>query len=128
MSKRVVVVGALSAGLLFLGAAGIASANVVWCHTDPSVHVVTPGGTPLTVNNTVYMSSIDRQLAKQITDDADAAPDGSGGTLITVHVFIPAGAHGAAVVSTNHRFKVTDTKSTTGGGTVLTLSLDLPTS
>jgi hypothetical protein len=128
MSKRVVVVGALAAGLLVMGGVGTASANVMWCVSDPPIPLVTPGGHNVTVNNMIYLSPVDRHIASLITDDAVAAPDGRGGTLITVHVNIPAGAHGANVVSNNFRYRVTDTNSTPGGGTVVTLSLDVPTS
>ena len=128
MTKRGVAVGALAAGLLILGGQVAASANVVWCAFDPPVQVLTPGGQHLTVNNMITMSSVDKDLAKLVTEDAIAAPDGVGGTLITVNVHIPQGAHGAYVVSTNHRYAVTATASTRGGGAVLTLELDVPAS
>ncbi|MHB8612715.1 MAG: hypothetical protein ACYDAL_09845 [Candidatus Dormibacteraceae bacterium] len=127
MSKRAVVVGALAAGLLVAGGQAAASANVMWCLSDPPIQVVTPGGHNLSVNNMIYLSPIDRHIASQITDDASAAPDGRGGSLITVHVRIPEGAHGAHVVSNNFRYRVTDTSGTPSGGTVLTLQLDVPT-
>jgi hypothetical protein len=127
MSKRVVVVGSLAAGLLVLGGQGVASANVAWCMSDPPIQVVTPGGHNLSVNNMIYMSPVDRHIARLITDDATTAPDGRGGTLITVHVHIPAGAHGANVVSANYRYEVKDSNGTPGGGTTLTLKLDVPT-
>jgi hypothetical protein len=95
---------------------------------DPPVQVVTPGGHHLTVNNMITMSSADRDIAKRVTDDATTAPDGVGGTLITVHVNIPQGAHGASVVSTNHRYEVSETAGTSNGGVVLTLVLDVPAS
>ena len=128
MTKRGVVVGALAAGLLVLGGQVAASANVVWCTFDPPVHVVTAGGSHLTVNNMITMSMADKDLTKLVTGDATAAPDASGGTLITVHVSIPQGAHGANVVSTNHRYNVTASASTPAGGVVLTLVLDVPAS
>jgi hypothetical protein len=128
MTKRGVAVGFLAAGLLVLGGHVAASANVVWCTFDPPVHVVTAGGSHLTVNNMITISMADKDLAKLVTEDATAAPDGTGGTLITVHVSIPQGAHGANVVSTNHRYKVTASASTPGGGAVLTLELDVPAS
>ncbi len=127
MSKRVVVVGALAAGLLVLGQ-GTASANVMWCLSDPPIQVVTPGGHNLSVNNMIYLSPADRHIAKRITDDAIAAPDGHGGTLITVHIYVPQGAHGAHIVSSNFRYRVTETNSSPGGATVVTLKLDVPTS
>jgi hypothetical protein len=128
MSKRVVVVGALAAGLLVLGGQGTVSANVMWCVSDPPILLVTPGGHNVMVNNMIYLSPIDRHRASLITDAAAAVPDGRGGTLIIVHVYIPAAIHGAYVRSSNYRYQVTDTKTTPGGGTVVTLSLDVPTS
>ena len=128
MTKRGVAAGALAAGLLVLGGQAVVSANVVWCTFDPPIQVVTAGGHHLTVNNMVTISSADKDLAKLITDDATAAPDGVGGTLITVHVNIPQGAHGANVVSTNHRYKVSAMAGTPSGGVVLTLELDVPAS
>jgi hypothetical protein len=128
MSKRVVVVGALAAGLLVLGGQGAASANVMWCMSDPPIQVVTPGGHNLSVNNMVYLSPVDRHIARQITDSATVAPDGRGGTLITVHVHIPQGAHGANVVSANYRYEVKDANGTPNGGITLTMKLDVPTS
>jgi hypothetical protein len=127
MSKRVVVLGALAAGLLVLGGQGVASANVMWCMSDPPIQVVTPGGHNLSVNNMVYLSPIDRHIASQITDAATAVSDGRGGTLITVHMYIPSSAHGANVVSSNFRYEVTDTGGTRNGGVTLTLTLDVPT-
>ncbi len=128
MRKRAVVVGALTVGLLVLGGQVAASANVMWCLSDPPIQVVTPGGHYLSVNNMIYLSPVDRHIARQITDDATVAPDGKGGTLITVHVHFPSGAHGAAVVSNNYRYRVTKTGGTPSGGVVLTLNLDVPTS
>jgi hypothetical protein len=128
MRTRVVVVGALTVGLLVAGGQGAASANVMWCLSDPPIQVVTPGGHNLSINNMVYLSPVDRHIASKITDDATVARDGKGGTLITVHVYVPQGAHGASVVSNNYRYRVTDSNRTPGGGAVLTLQLDVPTS
>ena len=128
MNMRVVVLGALAAGLLAVGGQGAASANVMWCLSDPPIQVETPGGHSLSVNNMVYLSPIDRHIARQITDSATTAPDGRGGTLITVHVHIPQGAHGASVVSANYRYAVKDSGGTTDGGITLTMTLDVPTS
>src|SRR5216684_120495 len=108
MSKRVVVLGALAAGLLVLGGQGAASANVMWCLSDPPIQVVTPGGHYLSVNNMIYLSPIDRHIASQISAYASTAAYGKGGTLITVHVYIPEAAHGANVVSANFRYEVAD--------------------
>jgi hypothetical protein len=128
MSRRVVLVGLLTAGMLVLGGQGAATANVMWCMSDPPIPLTTPGGHNVTVNNMVYISVADRHLARLITDDASVAPNGRGGTRITVHVYIPGAIHGAAVVSSNFRYQVHDTEGTAGGGTILTLILDVPTS
>lgn len=128
MSRRVILVGALAAGMLVLGAQGAATANVMWCMSDPPITLVTPGGHNITVNNMIYISVVDRHLASLITDDASVAPDGRGGTLVTVHVHVPAAIHGAAVVSNNFRYRVQDIRNTPEGGYTLTLTLDVPTS
>ncbi len=128
MRKRAIVVGAVAAGLLVAGGQGAASANVMWCLSDPPIQVVTPGGHTLSVNNMIYLSPVDRHIASRITDDASAISDGKGGTLITVHIVIPQGAHGAQVVSNNFRYRVTDSNGAPGGGTIVTLQLDVPTS
>lgn len=127
MSRRVLLVGLLTAGMLVLGGQGAATANVLWCMSDPPIPLVTPGGHNVTVNNMVYISVADRHLARLITDDASAAPDGKGGTLITIHVYIPSAVHGAAVVSSNFRYQVHDMRNAPEGGQVLTLILDVPT-
>lgn len=128
MRVKAVVVGALAVGLLLLGGEGAASANVMWCLSDPPLQVVTPGGQYLSVNDMVYLSPLDQHLTSDIMGNATAAADGRGGTLITVHVYIPQGAHGANVVSSNYRYRVTASGGTTSGGTVVTLELDVPTS
>src|SRR5258708_9392307 len=128
MSKRVLVLGALAAGVLVMGGQGVASANVVWCLSDPPIQVVTPGGHYLSVNNMIYLSPVDLHIASQIWADASTAKDGKGGTLITVHVYIPEAAHGANVVSANYRYDVADSGATRADGTVLTMTLDVPTS
>ncbi|HMJ38562.1 MAG TPA: hypothetical protein VK606_03330 [Verrucomicrobiae bacterium] len=127
MRKRAVVVGALAASLLAAGGPGTASANLMWCVTDPPIQVVTPGGHYLMVNNMIYLSPVDRHKAKLISDDAGTAPNGNGGTRITVHVYIPAVVHGAYVVSSNNRYQVTDAAGA-NGGRIVTLTLDVPTS
>lgn len=129
MSKRVVLVGAMASALLVIGGAGAASANVVWCSSDPPIQVVTPGGQHLMVNNTIYVSVQDKSSVKLVTHDASTAPDGKGGTLITVHMYFPESFSDAYVVSSNFRFKVSDTGGTNSGGNgnhVVTLSLHVP--
>ena len=126
MSRRVLLMGGLAAGMLVLAGQGAASANVMWCESDPPINVVTPGGHNLTVNNMIYLPVVDRHLASYITDGASAVADGKGGTLINVRVYIPGAIHGAAVVSSNYRYEVHDSNSTPAGGTVLILTLDVP--
>lgn len=120
MKARSVVGGALAAGAMLLAAQASASANVAWCVSDPPIQVVTPGGHYLTVNNQVYLPPYAMHLKSQIHDAAFATPDSSGGTLITVYVFVP---DSARVVSSENRWRVTDTGD---GSTVVTLHLHVP--
>lgn len=110
-------------GGMLLSGAGTASANVAWCIADPPVQVVTPGGTNLTVNNLVWLPPSALHLKNQTWDQATAAPDGTGGTRVTVTVHLPAGV-GAHVESSEYRYRV----STQGNGwNAVTLYLDVPT-
>ena len=127
MKTRVLTVGALTAALMAVGGQAGASANVVWCLYDPPIKVVSPAGQNLMVNNMVYLSVADRRTGASVTDDAVAAPDGHGGTLVTVHMYVPAGISSAFVVSSVNRYQVTSSASA-GGGQVITFRLDLPTS
>ena len=126
MRVRSVVVGAaLATGLLAVGQAS-ASANVVWCLFDPPVKVSTASGANLTVNTTVYVLHGQQQLAgKNLIETSSTAPDGAGGTLITVNVAIPKGVTAARIVATVNRYNITGEASGTGGSTV-TLYLDVP--
>jgi hypothetical protein len=122
MRARNVVVGGLAAGAMLVAASLGASANVIFCMSDPPVQVVTPGGHNLTVNNQVYLPAAAVRLKNNVTDDAGARPDGHGGTLITVHVYVPAPAH---VVASVNRYQVTAASS---GAGIVTLYLDVPIS
>jgi hypothetical protein len=129
MSKKVVLVGAMAAALMVVVGPGTASANIMWCGSDPPIQVVTPGGQNLMVNNMIYVSPQDKDSVKLITHDASTAPDGSGGTLITVHIYFPDNFNDAYVVSSNNRFDVHDSGGTNGGGNgsnVVTLRLHVP--
>lgn len=122
MKPRSVVVGLVAAvGLFLLGTVG-ASANLVWCLSDPPTQVVTPGGHNVTVNSTVYLPAGSASLKNDVAESAVASPDGRGGTLITVYVHVPAPAH---VVTTVHDFHVS---TSADGGPNLTLFLDIPIS
>ncbi|TMC50892.1 MAG: hypothetical protein E6J20_16665 [Chloroflexi bacterium] len=122
MKARSVVVAVLLGGALLVAGGGTASANMAWCVSDPPIQVVTPGGHNLTVNNLVYLPPYALHLKNRITDDASAAPDAKGGTLITVNVHVPANAH---VVSSEYRYQVSSQKD---GYTLITLYLDVPIS
>ena len=126
MSKRTVVVGVLGAIALLVVAEGSASANVVWCYTDPPVHVTTPGGHSLTVNNTVYLPPSTARFNRYIWDRATAVPDGHGGTLIEVTVYVPEEISHTTVVSTENRYQVS-ASSPAEGGEEITTYLDVPT-
>ena len=121
MKARSVVAAVLLGGALLAASGGAVSANMVWCLDDPPIQVVTPGGHNLTVNNMVYLPPYAVHSKGSITDDASAAPDGKGGTLITVHVHVPTSAH---VVSSEYRYQVSSQKD---GSAVITLYLDVPT-
>ena len=120
MKARSFVVGGLLAGAMVMATSVGASANFVWCMSDPPIQVVTPGGHNLTVNNMVYLPPYALHLKKKVTDSATVQPDGHGGTLITVHVFVPAPSH---VVSSEARYQVRSEKY---GSNVISLSLDVP--
>jgi hypothetical protein len=122
MKGRSVAFGGLLAGVMLVAGSAVASANMAWCVSDPPIQVVTPGGHNLTINNQVYLPPNAKHLKGQITDDATAKPDGKGGTLITVHVHVPAHAH---VVSSENRYRLSDQRD---GDTVVILYLDVPTS
>jgi len=119
-SAVVVGMGGLLAGVMLMATSVAASANFVWCMSDPPVQVVTPGGHALTVNNQVYLSAAARHLMNNVTDTASAAADGHGGTLVTVHVFVPGAAH---VVSSVYRYGLS---AANDGSGVVTLTLDVP--
>jgi hypothetical protein len=123
MKARSVTFGALLACGLMVAGQGVASANMAWCLSDPPIQVLSPGGHYLVVNNLVYLPPSALHLKNQIYDDAAAAPDGKGGTLITVHVHVPASVN-AHVVSSENRYQVTTQRD---GATVITLYLDVPT-
>jgi len=126
MKKRLVV-GTLAAGFMLVAGQATASANVVWCLTDPPIELVTPGGHNLTVNNMVYLPPKYVHLRRQIREGAIAVPDGHGGTLLTVQVGIPTGVSRAQVVSSENRYQVSS-EASGSGGMAITLFLDVPIS
>ncbi len=121
---RILPAALVAAALSFAGG-GTASANVVWCVYDPPLEVVTPGGTYLTVNNTIYLPPNQRRVATHFSASATAVSDGHGGSLIEVHVRIAPGITSARVVSSVYRFQVS-AGGGGSGGTVVTTDLDVP--
>ena len=120
MQARSVAVSGLLAGLMLMATSVGASANLVWCMSDPPIQVVTPGGHNLVVNNMVYLPPYALHLKSSVTDDASARSDGHGGTLVTVHVYVPAPSH---VVAAENRYQVIAQRD---GANVVTLYLDVP--
>jgi hypothetical protein len=121
MNGRNLVVACVVAGVAIAMGSVSASANLQWCVSDPPLQVVTPGGHNLTINNQVYLPPSALHLKNLIYDQASAEPDGQGGTLVTVHVYVPSQAH---VVSSENRFRLTTSGD---GSSVITLYLDVPT-
>jgi hypothetical protein len=122
--NRIVPAAMMAAAFLIAGEA-TASANAEWCVDDPPIQVVTPGGVNLTVNNMVYIPPSAVHLVSHFPATATVAPDGHGGTLITVRVQIASGVSLAHVVSSENRFQISSPANGTGG-TVVTTYLDVP--
>ena len=125
MKARSVVAGVLAAGAMVIGGSVVASANVIWCLADPPVQVQTPTGTNLTVNVTVAVPQYQAKYINDVHVTSLTAPDGAGGTMITIDVTVPATISTANVTVTVKKFKVTDSTTVPGGGTT-TLHLDVP--
>lgn len=125
MSAKSVVLGVVAAGGMVLGFAGPASANIAWCMEDPPVQVATATGSNLTVNTMVSVARTEVHSLRAVQTTTANAPDGRGGTLITVQVALPAGISTATVTSSVNRYQVTASATGHGGSTV-TLYLDVP--
>jgi len=124
--RTLVVAGALAAGLV-AAAPSSASANILWCVGDPPVQVLTAGGHYLVVNNYLYVAPAYLHLAKNVTADGYAVPDGALGSLVTVDVHVPPGLSHLFVVSAQQHYRVT-TSGDGGGGMEITLILEVPES
>jgi hypothetical protein len=120
MKARSLVLGGLLAGVLLLATSVAVSANFAWCMSDPPVLVTSPGGHNLMVNNQVFLPAGAQSLMDEVVDSATARPDGHGGTLLTVDVFVPAPSR---VVSSVYRYGVSAQRYGSG---VVTLFLDVP--
>ena len=114
--------GGLLAGAMVMASSIGAAANFAFCESDPPIQVTTPGGHNLTVNSQVFLEAGSQQLKNNVTEYANAQPDGHGGTLITVQVYVTGTAR---VVSSVYRYGVRAANSGTG---VVTLILDVPIS
>ena len=125
MKTRSVVASVLAAAAMVVGGAAVASANVIWCLEDPPVQVQTATGTNLTVNVSVAVPQYQAKYLNDVVVTTLTAPDGAGGTLITVDVTVPATISTANVGVTVKKYKITDSATVPGGGTT-TLHLDVP--
>lgn len=125
MKARSVVCGVAAAAAMVVGGAVAASANIAWCLEDPPVQVQTPTGTNLTVNVSVAVPQYQAKYINDVTVQTTTAPDGAGGTLITVDVAVPTTISTAKVSVTVKKYKVVDSTTIPGGGTT-TLHLDVP--
>ncbi len=122
---RILPAAAVMAAAFSFAGVTPASAMVLWCEGDPPIKVVTPAGTNLMVNNMIFVPRIGVHLDNHFPVSATTAPDGQGGTLITVHVQVAWGVPLAHVVSSENRFHVSSRGDGTGG-TVVTTYLDVP--
>jgi hypothetical protein len=127
MKARSVVTGAVAAMAMVIGGAVSASANIAWCSADPPARTVTGDGANLTVNTYVTVLKPEVHYLNDFQSEASSAPDGRGGTLITVRVYVPAGLGSARVTSSVNRYQVSASAVSTGGS-VVTLVLDVPKS
>src|SRR2546430_2367351 len=127
MKARSVVTGVAAAMAMGIGGTGSASANIMWCSADPPATPVTRAGANLRVNPYVTVLQPGVHHRSHFRGDASTAPDGRGGTLITVHVYLPAGLSSARVTSSVNRYQVS-ASAVGAGGSVVSLYLDVPTS
>ena len=125
VKARSVVAGVMAAGALVVGGAVSASANILWCMDDPPVQVQTPSGSNLTVNVSVAVPQHQVKYINDVKVTTTTAPDGAGGSLITLNVAVPATISVAKVSVSVNKFKVTDAATVPGGATT-TLHLDVP--
>ena len=126
MRLRTVLSAAVAALGVVVAAPGVASANLLWCSSDPPVQTNTPSGTNLTVNTRFYASATDRHDLSSVTEQTVSAPDGAGGTLVTVYVLVPSTIDNLVVVAQVQRYGESATGSGTAGSTI-TLTMDVPT-
>ena len=126
MKLRSVVVGSVAAVGLLVGGGASASANIMWCVSDPPVQLETAGGTNLTVGVSVAVPKGQNGYVNDVKVDAVTTPDGSGGTLIAIHVSVPSSISAANVTATVKKYKLS-TSASVAGGSSTTLYLVVPT-
>jgi len=122
MRFKTVLAGVTVACGLTLASTGGASANIMWCVGDPPAQVSSASGTQFNVNTQIF-SSVAHQHLSQYPETVTTAPDGSGGTLVTVDVQGP--AQYFTVVASVHKGKGTISAQSSGSGEVLVV-LDVP--
>lgn len=120
--------------LVAAGAAGISAvapvtqglAWVDWCETDPPVHVITPAGHALEINNFLGTTKANSHLLKQAVVFGYAEPAGPGQSLVHVLVYLPHG--GSAYVHVRSQTARFDQSSEADGswGRLLELELYVP--
>ena len=126
MRLRTVLAAAAAALGVLVAASGGASANMLWCLSDPPIQTTTSGGTNLTVNTKLYAAATDRHDLSSVTEQTVSAPDGAGGTLVTVYVSVPSTIDNLVVIAQVQRYGESATGSGTAGSTI-TLTMDVPT-
>ena len=121
--RALVVAGAVACGLVVAAPAG-ASANIMWCTGDPPVQVLTPTGTRFVVNTYVYADAPHTGLHGQTQVSVTTAPDGAGGTLVTVHAYPPPGQYVTVVAAVQRGQGTLSTQAS--GRNHLILVIDVP--
>jgi len=125
MRARRFAIATVAAAFLAVAAASPASANLAWCVYDPPVKVVSPAGSNLLVNTYVYYPKVSKHIAPRVTVEASADASSTGGTTITVRVYVPRGDGTIHVVVTSQRYKITEEQDG-AEGSVMTFTLDVP--
>ena len=126
MKAKRVVAGVVLAGAMVVAGAMSASANIVWCVDDPPVQVQTPSGTNLVVHTSISVPNNQAKFVNAVSVNAVTAPDGAGGTLITVYVRVPSRIDAARVTASVQKYKVYSASTTVAGGSSATIVLDVP--
>jgi hypothetical protein len=123
------LLSALGAAVAMLGALATsqpASAINVICMDDPPVHLLSPAGNPIEINNYVIYSPSDRHLAHHAQVFGYTEPDGHGGTLAHVFVFLPGGGNeSVSVHSVNHQTQ-SASEGKAGWGGFTEVDVDVP--